>query len=387
MSSQQTKRTRIDASAASPSDTATTPMASARNSISTYVESLQPEVATILKRLAVEFLVSLHRLFMKQKQVTKLENDDELIPISARVNFTLKCSKLVEQDEEYLSLVSETNEIVKTFQNDLRAKIIATAKLEVTKLKAIAVDTFTKNLRMTVQTLLVCESGIPLDRLDKVINTLFHVYDTKLFGFLDLSLEQMKSTYKRVHSLPNLPPPFMTELPSSQRANAITGTQSTQIPPSTPILNLLSKVWRDIDSIFILPWTQYLHVIDRNAKSLELKSLSEDFFQSKSTDDTEMQVEEEPPVDPQILKDLIRTQVAAETKKLSNEVNRLKTALARHQAKNGPRDPSGASKKLGKQAAGPSNATADAKKKKERQKSKKKSQQSSNKNPSNSKRN
>ena len=104
MSSQQTKRTRIDASAASPSDTATTPMASARNSISTYVESLQPEVANILKRLGVEFLVSLHRLFMKQKQVTKLVNDDELIPISARVNFTLKCSKLVEQDEEYLSL-------------------------------------------------------------------------------------------------------------------------------------------------------------------------------------------------------------------------------------------------------------------------------------------
>ena len=115
--SQQTKRTQIDASAVSPSDTATTPMAVARNSITTYFELLQPEVANILKRLGVEFLVSLHRLFMKQKQVTKLVNDDKLIPISARVNFTLKCSKLVEQDEEYLSLASETNEIVKTCEN------------------------------------------------------------------------------------------------------------------------------------------------------------------------------------------------------------------------------------------------------------------------------
>ena len=95
---------------------------------------------------------------------------------------------------------------------------------------------------MTVQALLVCESGIPSDRLDKVINTLFHLYDTKLFGFLDLSLEQMKSTYRRVHTLPSLPPPFMTELPSSQRDNATTGTQSTQTLTSTPILNLLSKV-------------------------------------------------------------------------------------------------------------------------------------------------
>lgn len=365
----QTKRTRIDASAVSPSDTASTPMAVARNSINTYVESLQPEVATILKRLGIGYLVSLHKLNIKIQQVNKFEDDEELIPISARVNFTLKCSKLVEQDEEYLSLASETNDIVKTFQNDLRGKIIATAKLEVSKLKHIGIDIFCNSLRQAVQTLLVCESRIPSNRLDKIINTLFYLYEEKFQDALDLDIDQLQMAFKRNHTLSNLPPPFITELPTTT-----TQDLSRTLPP-TVVLTFLSKLWRDIESIFILPWKRYLDMTTRIARALELKGLAEEFFTTKSTDDTEMAVESEPPVEPQILKDLIRTTVAAETKKLTNEVNRLKSALAKQQAKNGSRDHSGASKKSGntKQAAGNNNASVDDKKKKGKSKSKNKS--------------
>ena len=62
MTDESPKRLRFDASAVSPADSATTPLATARQAFKTTVASLQPELATILDRLANEFLVSLHKI-------------------------------------------------------------------------------------------------------------------------------------------------------------------------------------------------------------------------------------------------------------------------------------------------------------------------------------
>ena len=109
MASTSPKRSRFDASAESPSDSATTPMASARQSLKSCVESLHPDIATILSRLGLELLVVFHKLATKQHKVTQFENEASYIPISARCKFTLSCSKLVEQDTEYTNECTRTN--------------------------------------------------------------------------------------------------------------------------------------------------------------------------------------------------------------------------------------------------------------------------------------
>ena len=129
--SSPTKRTRFDSSALSPSDAVITPMAAGKESLRTSVASLQPEVATILFRLGSEYRLCLQKTHSRQRQVKKFADDDEYIPKSARVKFTLKCSKLVEQETEYLTLVADTTTIVDTFKQDLRGKVLAVTKLEV----------------------------------------------------------------------------------------------------------------------------------------------------------------------------------------------------------------------------------------------------------------
>ena len=136
------KRLRFDTTAISPADSATTPLATARQAFKTTVASLQPELATILDRLSNEFLVSLHKKAIKDDQVKQYEDDAEKIPRAAKVNFGLQGSKLVQQDEEFIGLVGETDQLVSDFRKVLKAEIVKTMKMEAKHLKRSALDIF-----------------------------------------------------------------------------------------------------------------------------------------------------------------------------------------------------------------------------------------------------
>ena len=111
MSVQQTKQTRLDASANPITSEKETPMGLAKESVQRAVESLLPSAASILSRLGKEFVVDLHKHHAKKKQVKRYDEDEMYIPISARVKFNLSGSKLVEQDQEYISLVGNTSDL------------------------------------------------------------------------------------------------------------------------------------------------------------------------------------------------------------------------------------------------------------------------------------
>ena len=332
---QPAKKQRFDLTALSPSDKPILPMAAARSSIATYVESLQPAIATILSRLGLEVLVCFHKHFTKNSQVTKFANDADLIPNSARVKFKLNASKIIERDEEYARLSQETEALVMDFQQALRSKIIAVAQLETTALQKNLVETFATHIRLAVRACLVCESTIAETETDKFVHTILNSYGATLLASVPATDIEFKETYLRKHSLAQLPDPFVTNQPAP-------GQHAQQIQlPSQHILQQIPKIWRTLETIFVIPWTRYLDVVTRTQKDLALKKLNEEFFSAKSTDDAAMLVEAEPPADPQLLQDLIQTKVFAATKTLSKEIEKLKVSLA----KNYQRDPSSASSK------------------------------------------
>ena len=351
------KRQRFDASALSSSDLAATPMATARKSLLTYVESLQPSIATILSRLGVEFLVCLHKLSTKTNQAKKFEDDPDLIPKSARIKFALKANKLVEQDAEYIRLAGDTASIVTQFQNALRDKILEVTKLEIAALKKVTVETYATHIKLAIQASLVCESDSDTTDVEKYIHTILHLYGDRLLAPIETTPSSFKEIYCRKHALARFPPPFLTEMPEhGDRARA------ANLPPQR-VLQLLPKLWRTLETIFVIPWTQYLDVVDRTKKNLELKKLNENFFNSKSTDDAAMLVDAEPPADPEIMQDLIQRQVSVATKHLTDDIKKLRISMS----KNLLRDQPGASlkKKSGrgnrKRAAGSNNDSAAAK--------------------------
>ena len=349
---QPAKRQRFDLTALSPSDKAATPLATARQSLKTYAASLQPSIATILSRLGQETLVCLHKHFAKKTQARKLTDDPELIPNSARVKFTLNSSKVIEQDAEYARLAGDTATIVTKFQQDLRSKILEVTQLEEKTLLRILSETFCTHLRVAVQACLVCETALDSDQADKVIATLLSLYGARLLLPIDITVDVFREIYLRKHTLHALPSPFVTELPVPANARGQ--------PPAQEILQILPKIFRILETIFVIPWTQYLDVVQRNKKDLELKKLNENFFTPKATDDAAMLVDAEPPADPQLLQDLVQSKVSAATTKLTKEIEKLKLTIA----KNTSRDLPGASlkKKSGKrngknQAAGKGNGS------------------------------
>ena len=130
----QNKRVRFDMNAVIPSGTKAlaqkTPKSISLAFISTHVESLQLPIATILTKIARDHLDILHKLHHKLSQSQRMESDDDFIPQSARLEFTLNVSKKATEDPKFLTLKENTDIAVAEFRKVLRNSIIEATKIE-----------------------------------------------------------------------------------------------------------------------------------------------------------------------------------------------------------------------------------------------------------------
>ena len=362
MSTNPAKRTRFDASAISPTDRAATSMAAAKQALEVHCASLQPEIATILTKLGLERLQLLHKLAHKTTQVSKIEDDPEFIPRSARIQFALSASKSVEEDAEYKRLKDETSELVTNFQAALKTKILAVAKLEVSHLKTKLRTEFARSFRLAIDACLICENTTPQLSTDQIANTLLNEHTDQLLTHLELSLDEFRTIYTRTHTLTILPTPIALRIPERALTNTARN-QNQNLPPQATLL-AITKIFRTIDSTLLSPWSTYLDVKKRNDVSLRLKKLSDTHFTTSATDEASMIIDSEPSADPQLIKDLIQKQVTTATKALQSEIKSLRSQLPTHKApKNSQRGSSRASNKNknGKQATAADNDTPVAK--------------------------
>lgn len=310
------KRSRTDAAAVNSSETATTPMAAAKESLRMSVVSLQSEIATLLSKLGNELVVALHKRNTKQRQVSKFESDDEFIPKSARVKFELKCSKLVEQDEEYLSLVEKVSSINDKYQKDLRDAVKEETKLEVIAQTRAIKEILSKNIRLAIKTLLVADTE-KQELCDKYFVSTVNSYIGPLLVTLETTTNDFVNDYKRINTIAALPPAFVTELPLLHGQNNDPNNNNA-LPPQA-VLNRITNIGKILESTFVKPWNCYIDVQKRNKTTESLKKLTEEFFQVKSTDDTQMEIDQEPSADPQLLKSLIQTEVLNQFRKAANK--------------------------------------------------------------------
>ena len=130
------KKTRIDPQATNQENKNKAPLEVAVEQITVHVASLQSQLATILGRAAKSHLTSLSKLHHKKIQLTKMEEDNDFVPRSARLQFTLKASKLTEQSDELTTLQDETKTLVGEFQTSLKEKIVKATKIEEKKMSA-----------------------------------------------------------------------------------------------------------------------------------------------------------------------------------------------------------------------------------------------------------
>jgi hypothetical protein len=345
------KRVRIDTTA-NKGGPSKSPMAHATAHILDHVASLQPQIATILSRLAKQHLLLLSKLYHRMKQVEKMESDADFIPRSARVNFVLNLSKTAEQDAEFPALRDECLRIVEETQKSLKNQIIAATKIEIKILKLELQKDLAGAVHIAIKAFLLAEDKDTEIPPEKMGSTLLDRYHETLLSHAHCLLADFCPIYCTQNGITDLPNPY--DVPDNARRFANRATQndvSDSIylpqmqdtePPAPPIAppvrsatedSIASNLKRTLESVFIRTWDIYLGHSKANAVNSALKKLSIEHFDSKATESAAMEIDMEPPATRTQLDSLIQDSVTKQTKKLQREMTTIRAELSKTKSK------------------------------------------------------
>ena len=375
------KRTRFDPTAAMPTGEDSTtavgqpsgsPTAMAESFIRKHVQSLHPQIATILERLGLRHLKLLVTANNKAKHIRRMTDDQDFVPRSARVNFEFHVSKPAEESPEFTALREDTNDLIAAFQRSLTQKILAVTRLEHTLLTRSVQDDFIESLRVIVRAFLIVGEKAT-DDVDVSVYSLVHTYQDTLFEVVKLDLDAFVPRYKTAHNINSFPSAAATAAATAGVAAAAghdsdrddsLGYALAGIPPAPAVDPCLANIHRAIVSVFVEPWKLFLRQQRQNDIHLELKKLSTAHFTEKATVDAAMDVDAEPAADRRHLGDLIRKATQDETRQLQRELQSVRSQLAaiKQSPKNAQRGrpQNGASKKKSRSRQGGSAARASA---------------------------
>jgi hypothetical protein len=339
---------RFDSSALSPDDAFATPMAAARASLVLNCASLQPEIATLLTTLGKEHLLLMQKTLHKSSQIEKLNEDEELIPRSARIKFHLSTMKAAETDPGYIGLKAETETLVIAFQKALKTKVVAVAELEVKLLRSEIQKYLASNLYVATKALLICDN-LAIDP-HKIVNTILEQYATPLLASFHITVADFRALYSLEHTVMPLPPPIdgPVQTPVGQDVAVI---------PSLA-LQAFAKIYRVIESTFVSPWNAYLDTQKRLAITVALKTLRVEHFEPAATEAANMIIDDETAADPPQLRAIVDAQVSSKTASLRKEVSALRVAMSKLKPLTGGPSTGAPAKKEKKKKK--KNATAEA---------------------------
>lgn len=164
------KRTRFDATAQISTEMRS-PLVIANEHIILHVSSLQTGIASILQTLGKDLLLSRKRIFDKSRQVQRMEADDDLIPNSARVDFTPKVSKAMEQSPEYIALRESSLAATRAYQLQCKDFVIQALKIDIKSLRDALSREFAKAICLTARAFLIADGSEALN-LQRLANTI-----------------------------------------------------------------------------------------------------------------------------------------------------------------------------------------------------------------------
>ena len=109
---------------------------------------------------------------MKSQQAKKLETDNDFIPCSARVKFTLTTSKLAESNVEFLRLKEDAQVLVNNLQKELKHKIISASTLEARlTLEKLHANSAT-SIAVATQAFIIVEPALDVVNLHKIVHSI-----------------------------------------------------------------------------------------------------------------------------------------------------------------------------------------------------------------------
>ena len=279
---------------------------------------------TPIKSLATHYTTKLTSLQNKARQrsitIEKMAKDD-YTPTSARIKFELGASQKVKETATFTTLAVATKELVETFQKTLKANMLTVAKMELCTLQLDINTTILEAIRdlttITVMNHFPDAENHP--HAPKVLAraTLEDHFKT-LKKFSTLDPDTLFLQYKEV-TADNDPIYQPGSMPGGDRLHI-----ACLIPE---LFGLLKKIC--VDS-----WSEQLDAIQAKKKALALEHYVQSTLTEKATADTAMILDNEPTIEPAVIKSLIAKGVNDATKDLQKTVARLQQSIDRSSAPN-----------------------------------------------------
>jgi hypothetical protein len=177
------------------------PLKAYQDHIQSVTSKLLPGLATLLKETSTENLASSHRLSLKERNVARMEADDEYVPVSARVAFKLQAWKEAEESTEFTTITTETNTIVKAFQLNLKDQIIKNIKLERDVLRVKIRQELCESLFSVVELYLEALGSEP-QFTHEILLAILQANGTSLLRHVPGTVQDFTILYRTVHNVP-----------------------------------------------------------------------------------------------------------------------------------------------------------------------------------------
>ena len=291
-------------------DTEISPTAAAKAIVSKLVLSL-PEFA---KTFILAASTKHNRLKSQERQqlaTTVRFADEDFIPRSTRFKFEIKCSDGVKESENF-----------KTLQADAAAALALCEK----SLKAVMLTSVTHELELTRKkmTNAFCKSVLELVSL---------FYLIRHPSTLPAAIPGHALSRFVINALPE---PFFVHLPfdtsnvqkiysdHAQDDVAFDPEAATPANQLTPFHAVAVSVLPILVGIFKDSWEAQVKNYLAKAALVATEKLLRDFAVGAATEAASMEIDTNPTADPKLLKDLIASEVSAQTKKLRKELDRYK---------------------------------------------------------------
>jgi hypothetical protein len=228
-----------------------------------------------------------HRLSLKERNIARMDADDEYVPVSARVAFKLQAWKEAEESTEFTTLTTETNTIVKAFQLNLKEKIIKNIKLECDVLRVKIRQELCESLFSVVELYLEALGSEPQFTHEIVLASL-QANCTALLRHVPGTVQDFTILYCTVHNVP------------------------TETHTTTGMVRPHDIIRRSLISVIARTWEIYLKQQKDNELFISLCNKAKEALQTQATEEAAIELDTELTVSNQALQDLIQREATSQ---------------------------------------------------------------------------
>jgi hypothetical protein len=276
------------------------PIMVSENHIISHTSSLHEGLSTLLLDKGKKVIALKHKLFLKERNISKMEDDATYVPVSARVKFKLHAWKEAEASPEFATLATQTANIISTFQLQLKNQIIQNIRLEQTFLTAQLNNLFVEALAASTSLHLIALSKSS-NNTHIVALAIIAQYESTLIKHCGMTAAQVTALYRTVNTVP------------------------ADVLATSELARSRATIRHTLESVFTTLWDFYLNQHNENEISIYLKKKAKEVLTIQATEDAAMEADAEVPATHQQLQDLIQceaTKIA--NKRTQQEVTALR---------------------------------------------------------------